>query len=194
MVTRQVDENRMEAARLEEEIDAIVIPEKVDASEVRARLDAAKAVNANVTLKHLRDEHEIDAKKYQAEADKLTARMDARKKTREDALGAAKMPVAGLGFGDGEVTFNGLPIDQASTSQQIRIGMAIAMAQNPKLRVIRIKDGSVLDEDNLKLIGEIAGEKGYQVWIEVVDFHRDCRHRDGGWSCQGEGATAGGRI
>ena len=59
------------------------------------------------------------------------------------------MPVEGLGFGAGIVTFNGLPFDQASTAEQLRVSVAIAMAANPKLRVLRIKHGNDLDADNL---------------------------------------------
>jgi hypothetical protein len=46
--------------------------------------------------------------------------------------------------------------------------MAIAMASNPELRVIRIKDASLLDEDNFAIVKEMAQEKDYQVWMEIV--------------------------
>ncbi len=51
----------------------------------------------------------------------------------------------------------------------MRVSAAIAMAGNPKLRVIRIQDGSLLDEDGLKIISDMAAEKDYQVWLEAVD-------------------------
>jgi len=60
-----------------------------------------------------------------------------------------------------------VPFDQAETSAQIRVGVAIAMAANPKLRVIRIKEGSFLDQDNLALIAEMARAHDYQVWLET---------------------------
>jgi hypothetical protein len=44
------------------------------------------------------------------------------------------MPVEGLGFGDGLVTFNGIPLDQCSSAEQLRISLGIAMAANPKIR------------------------------------------------------------
>ena len=43
-----------------------------------------------------------------------------------------------------------------------------SLALNPKLRVIRIEDGSLLDEKNLKLIHELAVEHDYQVWVERI--------------------------
>jgi hypothetical protein len=35
--------------------------------------------------------------------------------------------------------------------------------------VIRIKDGSLLDEDGIRMIAEMANDRDYQVWIERVD-------------------------
>ena len=35
-------------------------------------------------------------------------------------------------------------------------------------RVIRIKEGSLLDADNVAVIAEMAHENGYQVWMESI--------------------------
>ena len=74
----------------------------------------------------------------------------------------------GLGFDEDGVTYQGVPFSQASAAEQIRVSLAMAMALNPKLRVIRILDGSLLDADNLALIAEMATVSDYQVWIERV--------------------------
>ena len=95
--------------------------------------------------------------------------MEQRAATAREAIAAAKMPVAGLGFGDGVVTYNDIPFDQASSAEQLRVSLAIAMAANPKLRVIRIEDGSLLDEDSLAQIAAMAKDHDYQVWIERVE-------------------------
>jgi hypothetical protein len=44
----------------------------------------------------------------------------------------------------------------------------MAMAMSPDLRVILIRDGSLLDSTNMALIEEMAAEHDYQVWLEVV--------------------------
>ena len=79
------------------------------------------------------------------------------------------MPVKGLSFGEGEVVFNGLPLNQASDAEQLRVSIAIAMAANPKLRVLRIRDGSLLDERSLAAVATMADTQDYQIWIERVD-------------------------
>ena len=43
------------------------------------------------------------------------------------------------------------------------------MAMNPKLRVIIIVDGSLLDSENFKVIENMANDNDFQVWIEKVD-------------------------
>jgi len=98
----------------------------------------------------------------------LTDKITTLDKTKADALAAAAFPVPGLGFDDDGVTFEGIPFSQASSAEQIRVSLAMAMALNPKLRVIRILDGSLLDAENLALIADMATAQDYQVWIERV--------------------------
>lgn len=87
---------------------------------------------------------------------------------REAAIAAAKMPVPGLGFSDDGVTLNGVPFAQASTAEQIRAGVAMGMASNPSLRVMLIKDGSLLDAKSLALLEALAEEYDAQIWLERV--------------------------
>jgi hypothetical protein len=51
----------------------------------------------------------------------------------------------------------------------LRVSVAIGLALNPKLRVLLIRDGSLLDEDSLRLIGEMAEKADAQLWIERVE-------------------------
>jgi predicted ABC-type transport system involved in lysophospholipase L1 biosynthesis ATPase subunit len=87
---------------------------------------------------------------------------------KADVQKNAKFPVADLGFGDGEVIYKGLPLSQASDAEQLRVAVAIAMAANPKLRVIRVRDGSLLDSGGLALLEDLAKERDFQVWVETV--------------------------
>ena len=90
-------------------------------------------------------------------------------KTKAEGLAAARFPIPGLGFEDGGVSYQGVPFKQASSAEQLRVSLAMAIALNPSLRVIRIADGSLLDSDNLTLIESMAREHDFQVWIEMVD-------------------------
>lgn len=128
---------------------------------------AAKAAHA-AAVQRCKD-LETQAKAKDDYAEKLTAQMDTRIQTKLEAIAKAKMPIPGLGFGDGMVLYNEVPFDQASSAEQLRISTAIAMAANPKLRVIRIADGSLLDEANMAMLAKMAEDQDFQVWVEVVD-------------------------
>ena len=81
------------------------------------------------------------------------------------------MPVEGLSFGDGVVLYNGVPLEQCSQGEKIKISTSIAMStevNDNQLKVVLIKDGSLLDEDNMKLITNMALDKDYQVWIRKL--------------------------
>ncbi len=173
---RQADQLEADASADDEQADSLdarlanaePLPEPVDISAVRAALDSAEATNRQVEAAARRDVLLAEAAEKEAAAQALTDLMEAREQEKADAIAKAEMPVPGLGFGAGIVTFNGVPFDQASSAEQIRVSVAIAMAMNPKLRVIRIKEGSLLDEDALKLVAEMARDHDYQVWVERV--------------------------
>lgn len=109
-----------------------------------------------------------EVERLQTQSDTLTARLREIEGTKATALQCAKFPVAGLGFTEDGVTFNGKPFQQASSSEQLRVSLAIAMALNPEIRVIRISDGSLLDAQSMALIREMVREQDFQIWIEVV--------------------------
>lgn len=116
------------------------------------------------------DRAELAAQLASAEkkARKLTQAIEDHQGERAEALAAAKMPVDGLSLSADGVLYQGLPFDQASDAAQLRVSTAIAMALNPKLRVLRIREGSVLDADNLAVLAEMAAANDFQVWLEVV--------------------------
>jgi len=145
------------------------LPERVDVVPIRDQIDGAETVNAAVRQKHQRQEVIDLIADEKATYDSLTARIAELDKTKSDGLAAAVFPIDGLGFDDDGVTYNGVPFAQASSAERLRVSVAMAMALNPQVRVIRISDGSLLDSENLAVIESMASEQGFQVWIEVVD-------------------------
>lgn len=145
------------------------IPAPIESAGIRVKLEHAKQVNSKIAQRETRARIEAEADALQVKAQELTDRMEARDKQKADAIAAAQMPIDGLGLGEGIVTFNGIPLDQASSAEQLKVSLAIAIAGNPKLRVIRIQDGSLLDDDSMAHIAAVAKEKDFQVWVERVD-------------------------
>lgn len=148
---------------------AIMIEELIDTAEVAAELTRANVTNADIQrAAHYRQlEKDLDTADEAWSA--IDKRMKERDQEREAAIARAKMPIEKLSIGNGEVVYNGLPLSQASNAEQIRVSMALGMAANPKLRVLRISDGSLLDDESLQLVGDAAKEHDFQVWIERVE-------------------------
>lgn len=121
------------------------------------------------TAKTRKREYQEELKVAEEKAKGLTAKIDEIDGEKARQIAEAKFPLVGLGFGNGAVTFNDLPLSQASSAEQLRVSMAMAMALNPKLRVIRVTDGSLLDSDSLTIIEEMANSGDFQVWMESVD-------------------------
>ncbi|MFJ5106682.1 MULTISPECIES: AAA family ATPase [unclassified Glutamicibacter] len=140
----------------------------IDLTAIQAQIDGAEETNRLVRKAHERGALSFQFEAAKGQANQLTAKLDQIAKTKADGLASAQFPVDGLGFTEEGVTYQGVPFKQASSAEQIRVSMAMAIALNPKLKVIRIQDGSLLDSDSLALIEETAQEHGYQIWLEVV--------------------------
>lgn len=166
----EVDVLRSGADVLQNELDhASPLPEPIDVEALRHQIDDAQLANSLIAQREQRDAIEAEAVKFEKRSESLTEAMKARDKQRQDALAKAKMPIDGLAFGDGMVLFSGIPLDQASDAEQLTVSTAIAAALNPKLRVLRIRDGSLLDDDAMKRLAQFAEERDFQIWIERVD-------------------------
>lgn len=144
------------------------IPEPIDVSQVQADLQAGRQSNAVLERAATKTRLTSEAQEHETESAALTKAMDAREAGKQAAIAKAKMPVEGLGFGDGVILLNGQPFDQGSDAEQLEASMAIAAHMNPTLRVIRVRDGSLLDDLAMKRLDEFAEKNDLQVWIEVV--------------------------
>jgi DNA repair exonuclease SbcCD ATPase subunit len=164
----QADEKALDAAEpLPEPRDTAQLQAKItDARNANAALDAverARAQVADLTTK-------ADAEEAKSAA--LTKAMEERTAAKEKAVAEAKLPVSGITFGDGAIMLNGVPFEQASDAEQLRASIELAAAMNPKLRIIRVRDGSLLDADSMKLLEEMAEKSDMQIWVETVSSGR----------------------
>lgn len=163
-----------DTARKQARLDAAGnLAEPIDTKALVAEINAARQRNAQVLdhqkRKNARREMLEAAQKAEAQAQALTEAMDLREAKKRDAIAAAKLPIDGVTFGDGEILLGGVPWNQASDAERLRASMAMAMATNPTLRIVRVRDGSLLDDDSMKLVAEMAEKNDSQVWLERVD-------------------------
>lgn len=140
-----------------------------DLSEINARIASADETNRRAEAWRERQKVASQVEALQQEADDYTRRLEAIRDYKNELVATAKFPVEGLDFGGGGVLYQGVPFEQASSAQKLQVSLAIAMALNPKLRVIRIDNGSLLDSEHLAVIERMAAENDFQIWLEVVD-------------------------
>ena len=151
--------------RFEKELATIVVP---DIGAAEADLNSKLEINKNVELLKRRAAQQSRVEelrlKYKELSTKITD-VDARK---AQAIAAAPCPLPGLGFADDGVVFNGLPLEQACTSDQTKVSVAIGAAAGKELNVMFVREGSLLDEEHLVEIANIAAERGCQMLVERV--------------------------
>ncbi len=165
---------KLEGAILElkEKKAGIKGPEAVPASEVEAlQNDISRMNKENADIRAAQKYREMagNLEKVKNEFEALTAAIEKLDHEKKQKIGECAFPVAGLSVDDENVLFDGIPFSQSSTGCQIRVSTAIAMALNPKLRVILLRDASLLDSDGLAEIEKMAAAADYQLWIEKVD-------------------------
>jgi predicted ATP-dependent endonuclease of OLD family len=152
------------------------LPQDVDLAPLNEALGEVENVNRRVRQNAKRAELLKQAAGLSSQSDFLTEQIGKIDSKKEELLKAAKFPVDGLSFGTDGVLLNGLPLEQACTADRIRLSVAMGFALNPKLKVILVREGSLLfnDETGLQLIAEMAREAGAQVWVERVSLGEEC--------------------
>jgi len=139
--------------------------------EIREKILSAEIVNKQVRDKKqfLATKAEYDAKI--AEKSDLEIEMHGIEVQRRELIYSAQYPLEGLALNpeDLTVTFKGRPWTDLSSGEKLKISTAMAMSLNPTLKVIFLRDASLLDRDSLAMIYELAAEKDYQVWAEIVE-------------------------
>jgi DNA repair exonuclease SbcCD ATPase subunit len=143
--------------------------EDPDTTAINQRIQVASQTNQAIREAANYRRLKADLEMVQMTADGFTADLDRMDSDRTAALQKATFPVPGLSLGDDLVTYNDLPFSQASDSEKLRVSMAVAMALNPTLRVILIRNASLLDRANLAIIEQLAIDNDFQVWAECVD-------------------------
>lgn len=147
------------------EVDAL---QDLDAAEVLGQMERAEGLNAAVRLKRERTALALEVTKATAAAEELTTQMAALDTEKTQALEKADFPVEGLRADHDGVTFGGVPFEQCSTAEQLRISLEIGWALNPKLRIMLVRSGNDLDDQSLAAVHQSAVDHDGQLWLERV--------------------------
>jgi DNA repair exonuclease SbcCD ATPase subunit len=169
---RRLADAQERLSRAEADVDiatmAIRAIAPLDFDAIAAKMQTAEQTNGAVRAKKARAAKAAELEARESAAAKLTKAIADIDAAKAKALDGAKFPVPGLSVDDDVVTMNGVPFSQASSAEQLRCCLAIGAALNPKLRLIIVRDGSLLDSDGMRLVAEWAEANDMQVVMERV--------------------------
>lgn len=128
---------------------------------IRANLDKEKALE--------------DAKALQDQYNALTADIQNTRDQRAQLLQSAALPLPGLTVENGELLYHGKAWDCMSSSDQMRVAVAIVRAINPKCGFVLLDKTEQMDADTLKDFG---------AWLEAEGLQAICTRVSTGGECQ----------
>lgn len=163
----EVRADREHAQRRAESAQAAAVAEApIDLAPIQARLAAVDETNRAVRAAQEYTRTAAQLASATADVEDAQLDLDDIEERKRRALVAADFPVAGLSVDESGVTFDGIPFGQVNTAMRRRVAFAIATAGDPKLRLVIVKDGDLLDAGSLEFIQAIADQRGYTVLVE----------------------------
>lgn len=160
------------------DVDLAAIDEIMTVDELRDKLSSIETNNrrAREVVEYNKFKDSLSSLKDQVK--ELSDKIELTQINKDEALEESDLPVDGLKLtADGIMISNEngdlVPFKQASAARKLKISLGIAMAANPKLRVIRIADGSLLDDESMKIVKNMAKDEDFQVWIEYASRNKD---------------------
>ena len=171
-----------EQAKLPAKIQRVnALPELVDdfterRQKAKAKLETLDATNQQIRSRReyiiLREETQDKAN----EVARLTREIEALDERKAKMISEAKYPIKGLMVDENAVRYRNIPTDQLSDAESTRVSCAIGMALNPALRVLLIRNWSLLDSKSRAVVLHMAKEQKFQCWVEEVKEMEDGKY------------------
>ena len=169
---KEIQEKIIEAKKdIEESKTYLENNHEIDMETIKQKLNQAETINEQIKAKERNKAADQKLKASQEIYDKYTEEIEKNVTDMEKQLKESwgNIPDQKLSLTEDGIAYDGTPYSQIAYSEQLKIAIGIAMALNPKLRVIFIPDYSLLDNGSKKQVREMSDEKGYQVWAESVE-------------------------
>lgn len=144
-----------------------------DIAPIQAELDGVEKHNEKVTANEKREDRVQFAEQEAAAWKTLDTKHNEIATSIRKQTEAIKYPITGLELRREGVFFQDVPFEQGSRAERIKVSLAMGMAMNDKMRVLLIRDGSVLDDESMKIIQELASAHDFQFFIEMARGYED---------------------
>lgn len=148
---------------------------EIDVSEIQNNINSAEEINKKVRANDAKRALETALQELRGKSEAISIALKGIDETKQQMMEKAKFPIKGLAFDEETVTFNSIPFDQISQGERIKISVAMGLVLNPKLKILLIRDASLLDEKNLEMVAKMAQKMDAQVWLERVGHGKECQ-------------------
>lgn len=172
LLQRKKDISNEELTAIEQNISSI---KDIDVSQVMADYDKAVKHNDNVDsiIRDIAVVNELSEIKELINTD--TEKLNGIISEKQHIISQSLKGEINLSIEEDEIFIDGVKLDpmNMNTAGIIDFGLAINRIMNPELRILRIQNASLLDEENLNEIISKCEAEGYQLFIEKVDSSND---------------------
>ena len=172
---RNIEQAQKEIIRLNEIIvscnNFLQTNKKIPIESLREKLTESQKINEQIRVRDRNRVADRKENKAKNEYDDFTQEIDEQTKIKVDGLKENwhKIPDQKLSLTETEIAYDGTPYSQIAYSEQLKICIKIGMALNPKLKVLRVSDWTLLDNKSKETVRQMAREFDYQIWAEEVD-------------------------
>lgn len=160
-------------AQVAEHRDRIEGLKDVDTAALQQQMRDAQETNRRAEAYRRRSELVQKVAGLKNEYDAKSSDLRAIEDERSGLISKAEIPVPGLAFTSDGVTLNSIQFASCSAAEQLRVSVAVGLAQSPRLRIMLVRDGSLMDSNSMALLAEMAEAHNAQVWVERVDESGD---------------------
>ena len=155
---------------------------KEELEQVKDQIMSADELNRKATERQVwlskRDQLKDDELQLVEQVSNINKAMEDIQEEKRILLESADFPVDNMIIEGDKVYVGSVPFSNLNTAEKIKVATFVAIAQNPQLKMIIIRNGSMLDTKSMKIVEEVANSKGYQIIVEKVseDAEQDSIH------------------
>lgn len=166
---RQIDQDletaKMDVSTLQDESTA----------ELEASINQIDEINRKIRANLDKEKAVEDADAMSRDYDAMTAQIEAVRDERSKLLQGANLPLPELAVEQGELLYKGKAWDCMSSSEQLRVSVAIVRAINPKCNFVLIDKTEQMDVDTMREFGAWLEQEGLQAICTRVGTDGVCQ-------------------
>lgn len=164
---QDLENKKSEIREISAKIQNAETPSVNEIEEAEKKISDVDEVNAKASLKRQMLELSTAVREGETKSGELSDRIEKIDKKFENTI-ADSIDIPGLTLSEDGIFLNETPFENISDAEKIKVAIAVAVKQNPEIRVLFVTQASLLDSDSRALIQKLAEKHNFQVWEEIV--------------------------